>query len=128
MAIERLELSTLALLARCSNRLSYTAFNKLQLINGKIKQVTNESNRVVKEIIEFRSLTNSSRDVVQSQEVAIKRLELWTLELLTRCSNRLSYTALNKVELIYGQIRQLTNESDKVVKEIIEFQLLPISL
>ena len=29
VAIERLELSTLALLARCSNRLSYTASNLL---------------------------------------------------------------------------------------------------
>ena len=88
LAIERLELSTLALLARCSNRLSYMVFYLSKLFN--IFHASLDSClklRILNRHVYWASRMNPQK------HLAIERLELSTLALLARCSNRLSYTA-----------------------------------
>ena len=73
LAVEKLELSILAMLAQPFTRMSYTAL--LRLLHDIWSLFSNNFFKWVQKFL------------------AIERLELSTLALLARCSNRLSYTA-----------------------------------
>ena len=82
MAIERLEISVFALLARRSNGLSYRALN-ITLLSFALLTVSNYYNG-------FKKI------------LAIERLELSIFALVAGRSNRLSYRALNITLLSFG--------------------------
>ena len=73
LAIQRFELSILAMFARCSNRLSYTALN-FTLLSFRLCTII---------FIKWHQIT-----------LAIVKFELLIFALLARLSNRLSYMAL----------------------------------
>ena len=81
MAVESLELSILAMLARRSNRLRYDAFF-LTIYYSIQKTISKE--------LALRTMINSKW---LQKILAIESLELSILAMLTRRSNRLSYGA-----------------------------------